>query len=298
MDNKKGFTLIELLSVIAILAILMLLIMPNILKMFNKGKESAFKVQVESLIKTAEERVQSDFLSGRIYEFYCENGICPEELSLQSTETDLKYLVEISNNKAARLVIENKDYCYIGDATEEVDTDRFVKNGKIEFTNITNTGVTIKCGLVEVPVQIGGKYAYWNSDTAGSGVHYTSTSMPANTFSEHYLLNFTLSYSYPYVHARHTMLDENTPDNPEICLAESNSHRCLGAWITKTDFEGAKSWMTKHGKFDEGSCTETEESITCKLSNASCTFKLGEKAYCTDTVHTCTILPNEEIWCD
>ena len=296
--KNKGFTLVELLAVIAILAVLMLLIMPNILKMFNKGKESAFKVQIESLIKTAEERAQSDVLSGKIYEFYCENDICPKEISLQSSETDLKYLVEISNNKVARLAVENKDYCYIGDATQEINADRFVKNGKIEITSITNTGVTIKCGLIEVPVQIGGRYANWNSNIAGSGVHYTSSTVPASTFPEHFLLNFALSYSYPYVHARHTMLDENTPDNPEVCLAGSDSHRCLGVWIIKNNFEDAKNWMTKDGKFDEGSCTETEESITCKLSNASCTVKLGEKAYCTDTVHTCTLLQNEEIWCD
>ena len=41
MKKRNGFTLVELLAVIAVLAILMLLVMPNILEMFNKGRKNA-----------------------------------------------------------------------------------------------------------------------------------------------------------------------------------------------------------------------------------------------------------------
>ena len=48
--NKKGFTLVELLAVIAILAILILLVTPNILSMFNEGKESVFVQQGQRIL--------------------------------------------------------------------------------------------------------------------------------------------------------------------------------------------------------------------------------------------------------
>ena len=35
--NKKGFTLVELLAVIAILALLIIIALPNVLEMFNRG---------------------------------------------------------------------------------------------------------------------------------------------------------------------------------------------------------------------------------------------------------------------
>ena len=49
MKNKKGFTLVELLAVIAILAVILLLIVPNIVDMFNNGKKDAFIRQVQSV---------------------------------------------------------------------------------------------------------------------------------------------------------------------------------------------------------------------------------------------------------
>lgn len=60
--NKKGFTLIELLAVIAILAILLLLVTPNILSMFNSGKENSFVQQAERVLQAANTKYISESL--------------------------------------------------------------------------------------------------------------------------------------------------------------------------------------------------------------------------------------------
>ncbi|MEG1143261.1 MAG: type II secretion system protein, partial [Bacilli bacterium] len=62
MKNKKGFTLIELLAVIAILAILVVIAVPSVLKLFNKGKESAFDTQAKNVFKIAQTQFVSDQL--------------------------------------------------------------------------------------------------------------------------------------------------------------------------------------------------------------------------------------------
>ena len=52
----------------------MLLVMPNILGMFNEAKIKTFKVQVQSLISASEKQKIADALEGLETEAYC-NGL-------------------------------------------------------------------------------------------------------------------------------------------------------------------------------------------------------------------------------
>ena len=96
--NKKGFTLVELLAVIAILAILMLLITPNILDLFIKGKEDVFRTQVQSIWKSADREYVTDMTSGILPGPYCYNG--------KADGTDGNNVLSISENKKLHYYID------------------------------------------------------------------------------------------------------------------------------------------------------------------------------------------------
>ena len=141
--NKKGFTLVELLAVIAILSILMVLIWPNILKMFSGGKRDTFKIQVDSIIRAAEAQKQSDTMGGNNTPGYCYGigSICPDGMELSVNETDVKYAVIFgSDGKVSRLGVEDSNYCYVSDPYDSnIDKDDFVEGGHL---NCTSTGCT------------------------------------------------------------------------------------------------------------------------------------------------------------
>ncbi len=51
---KKGYTLIEVMAVLIILALISVIVTPKITKLVNKGKEDAYKVQLEQIKKAAQ----------------------------------------------------------------------------------------------------------------------------------------------------------------------------------------------------------------------------------------------------
>ena len=98
--KKKGFTLVELLAVIAILAILIILALPNILDIFNNSQKNSFKIEVQTIYRTA----QQEFLinGGSSVSFYRNGGSsCTTEdnpinsLALEGN-TELNYYIHIS----------------------------------------------------------------------------------------------------------------------------------------------------------------------------------------------------------
>lgn len=102
--NKKGFTLIELLAVIAILAILLLLVTPNILSMFNSGKENSFVQQAERVLQAANTKYISESLkNNRAYVFSNVTKIGDKDIHEQVDDLGL------SNNSVSYCVaIDNK----------------------------------------------------------------------------------------------------------------------------------------------------------------------------------------------
>lgn len=53
MKNKKGFTLVEILAVIALIGVIMLLVTPNIIKLFTNAKKDIFRDETLSLYNNA-----------------------------------------------------------------------------------------------------------------------------------------------------------------------------------------------------------------------------------------------------
>ena len=130
MKNKKGFTLVELLAVIAILAILMLLIMPNILKSYNKGRKESFKVQIQSIVKAAETQKQSDMFYSMDSNHYCDNigTVCRSSNKLDIQDNDVKYSVLFEDNKVVGVGLSDSNYCYVGSDISSIDVNDFVDN--------------------------------------------------------------------------------------------------------------------------------------------------------------------------
>lgn len=97
MKNKKGFTLVELLAVIAILAILMLMVTPNILKLFVSGQEDAFSSVVQTVWKAAEQDFFNNSVAGQKPGPYCYEAVegKAQTLTLSGKNKKLKYYVKM-----------------------------------------------------------------------------------------------------------------------------------------------------------------------------------------------------------
>lgn len=57
--NKKGFTLIELLGVIVILSIVMVIAVPNVMSVLEKGKKDSYLADAKKLITQAEYAIRN-----------------------------------------------------------------------------------------------------------------------------------------------------------------------------------------------------------------------------------------------
>ena len=295
MKDKKGFTLVELLAVIAILAILMVLITPNILRMFENGKKEAFEVQVRKLISNSETKYQSDTLEGQKVISYCDfDGLCPASLKLSDISTDLRYTIMLDGGKVAYIAVENKDYCYVKSGNvSEIDKNDFVKNGKVEMVGITNDSISLSCGENIISAYMRSNYSYWDSHIAGGGVHYNSSTIPPVTVP----WNIMLSLNLPAIYNRTRINDSNEPIEQQICVIKSDKDLCIETWLIKEDVTRMKTWLENKNYFD--SCTNSEDSVTCILEGAMCTFTKNNKAYCTDTNgNKCSLASNGEAWCD
>ena len=230
MKNKNGFTLVELLAVIAILAILMLLIMPNILRMFNSGKKDAFKVQIESIIKTAEKQKQTDMFNNNVTNVYC-SGIdasCQGNLKLDINDTGAKYGVVFENNKVVGVALEDSNYCYVNNTdVTDINPDDFVEGGKLSCTG----GVCICTGAT--------RYVYWTISEGGSGTSYRPTSKPTNTFNSLASMNLTGVEKL----IRTTIDSDNNVLGHEACLYYNSKLFCLdnNYWVS----EDANGTLTK-----------------------------------------------------
>ena len=117
MKNKKGFTLIELLAVIVVLAIIALITIPQVLGMTDKAKESANLRSVEGHIENMNNSVASlVFESGirdGIYtfdEFNFSNFPKKDHIRCEKYEVKKSTII-----KAENCVINEKNYCYVGE---------------------------------------------------------------------------------------------------------------------------------------------------------------------------------------
>lgn len=64
--NRNGFTLVELLAVIVILAVLALVAMPNVTRLMNDSRKSAFITEVENFVTYAQTSYTNSQINGTI----------------------------------------------------------------------------------------------------------------------------------------------------------------------------------------------------------------------------------------
>lgn len=120
-QNKKGFTLVELLAVIAILAILMLLITPNVLKLFTQGKEDAFRTQVQRIWKAAEQEYLTASMRGENPGPYCYAGSDTDnQLSITENKKLYYYVTYEAEGDISVLKVSDGTYYYDSEDTDSV----------------------------------------------------------------------------------------------------------------------------------------------------------------------------------
>lgn len=54
MPNKKGFTLVELIATVTIMLLITIIVTPNIMNYFNKGKNEKYKLLEAQILSAAE----------------------------------------------------------------------------------------------------------------------------------------------------------------------------------------------------------------------------------------------------
>ena len=158
--NKKGFTLVELLAVIAILAILMLLIMPNILSMFNEGRQNAFITQSQRVWRAAEQDYINKSMTQPsstpvVYSSDCgslSESVCAP-LNISDTSLDYCVVISQSDSKVSSIAVSDSNY-YLNAGTSTFDiqaADITAQDGAnlktAEVKTTTSEGVTTySCG--------------------------------------------------------------------------------------------------------------------------------------------------------
>ncbi len=225
--KKNGFTLVELLAVIAILAILMLLIMPNVLNMFNSGKKDAFKVQVNSIKKAAEEKIQSDTMEGINITRYCDkiSSNCTSKYRLSNDAADTSYILTFINNQISSIGVSNSNYCYYNNTdVNSINEEDFVENA-----TLVCDGNNCSCG----------KYVYWTTDQGGENSGYGKNKIPTITYDSVEELGFTTAGKY----VRSRVAGDGTVMGHEVCLYYENKSFCLDDTYFDTDSETTKLKM-------------------------------------------------------
>lgn len=130
--NKKGFTLVELLAVIAILAILMLLVMPNILGMFTRGRKEAFITEAQSLWKSAEQKYVTGSIgsiAGNSVGPYCSEGITLNSCEhIDGVSKSFKYYIEFDDaGKVTTFNLMDNNFNILGAKNIDFKADDKVK---------------------------------------------------------------------------------------------------------------------------------------------------------------------------
>ena len=301
--KKNGFTLVELLAVIAILAILMLLIMPNVLKMFNSGKKDAFKVQIGSIIRVAQEKKQTDFMENASTYVYCD-GVDDSCKKLPITEGDIKYMVVFDGyNKVVGVALSNSNYCYAkgGDVTN-INEDDFIEN-----STLSCSGTTCTCsGGQSIALPSGERYVYWGLNEGGKNTYYAPNKKPETTYDSFTSLGFETSGLL----IRTTINGNDEVTGHEACMYFNGKIYCFkeGYWVSG-DSDGSLTMTKLKADMEESygqsaySCGKNTGYALCRMGSGAadaprCIAKPSNHSYCQIGDNTCNISSTGQAYCN
>ncbi len=303
MKDKRGFTLVELLAVIAILAILMLLIMPNILSMFTEGRKDAFKVQIGSIVRAAQEKKQSDFMENANTYVYCD-GVDDSCNKLSITESDIKYMVVFDGyNKVVGVALQNSNYCYVkGGDISNINTEDFIQNSTLSCTGTTGT-----CsGGSSVSLPSGERYVYWGLNEGGKNVQYASNQKPDTTYDSYTSFGFDNAGLF----IRTKINASNEASGHEACMFFNNKIYCFkqGYWVSG-DSDGSSTMVKLKADMESSygqstsSCGKDPTYAVCRMgSNASaaprCIAKPTNQSYCQMGDNNCGVYGSGKAYCN
>lgn len=139
MKNKKGFTLIELLAVIALISIVMILVVPNVTKLFINGKKNAFKDEVLILYKNATTTYITRSNEGDTNKMFCNVNSTSKNLLDTQEQKELLYNIKVDNDgRVVELNISNETYGL------SLKNSNGIKKKDITIEEITDK-IEIKC---------------------------------------------------------------------------------------------------------------------------------------------------------
>ncbi len=124
---KIGFTLIELLAVIAILSIIAILAVPAVLELFKDAKRSSFELEVQNIIKAAEQGYASSLFKGNANNttYIYENGIESKtgDISLNLSGKKIQNgRITITSTGEVSVSISDNTFC----ASKSIDSDQLL----------------------------------------------------------------------------------------------------------------------------------------------------------------------------
>lgn len=98
MKNKKGFTLTELIAVIAIISVLLLLLIPNVLKVYNNGKKNMFYDEILNIYGSVTPTYMYNVSEGNTNKRFCYGKDSSNNLLDKSEKNDLYYDVYVDSD--------------------------------------------------------------------------------------------------------------------------------------------------------------------------------------------------------
>ncbi len=285
--KKKGFTLVELLAVIAILAILMLLITPNILKMFQSGRKDAFKVQIESLVNAAQKEITVDTFEGSQNTKYCKGtGIgCYNYMELSTSDSDIKYIINFgSDNKVSSVGVQNDNFCYVNnDYSSGINEEDFTENA------------TLVCSETECSC---GKYVYWISAS-----NFNKTSKPSTTYDS--IADLNISGAGRFIRTK--ISSDNRVLGHEACIYYNDKTFCLAPYYYEKDDETSKSKLKKDIQealgitslsCNNGSYSDGTIYVGCSFSSHFCRARATGLVNCVlSDGKNCIVSEEGKAWC-
>ncbi len=135
--SKKGFTLVELLAVIALIGVIMLIVAPNVIRLFKKGTKSAFKNEVLTIYNSVYPTYLSRTSDGDYSTRFCFTHGIGDSLDVENKE-NISYDISIDDDgNITKFTVINDDYVFKGNKITKKD----IKSNNIKEK--TNSDVII-----------------------------------------------------------------------------------------------------------------------------------------------------------